>query len=324
MPAGVEVLSASPVVTPYGDMRYANPGAVVRGSDGTWHMLRNSFSRFPGPSRTDHLTSADGLSWTVRSRTPALTSGDVPYAADDHTVFVMSAYVGPDDAWVAHLYTIDGTTGSGVVGRAAAPEPGGPWTVDPAPLLTPGPEGRWDHERLAQPSVVTTPDGLVMYYAGYDASGAGSIGRATSVDGISWHRLDNPVLEPAADWEGGGIDDVKAVLTPCGTVLLYRAQPGLTEPGIGVAWSADGATWQRSVCNPILTSQSAPGGPATFWQSALAPEGDGTTSLWWLEVGSSTTAIHVLRLRWDALLDDPSDVKSSRPQNDREPSRESG
>jgi hypothetical protein len=145
-----------------------------------------------------------------------------------------------------------------------------------------------------------------MYFAGYDSSGAGSIGRASSADGISWHRLDAPVLEPVADWEGGGIDDFKVVPTPRGTVLLYRAQPGLGEPGIGVARSADGITWHRSAHNPVLTRESAPGGPGPFWQSAVAAEGDGSSALWWLEVGSSTTAVHVLRLHWDALFDDSS------------------
>lgn len=51
-----------PIVDPAGSHRYINPGGVVE-ADGSFHMLANSFSVWPGRSEVYHFTSADGLSW---------------------------------------------------------------------------------------------------------------------------------------------------------------------------------------------------------------------------------------------------------------------
>ena len=82
----------------------------------------------------------------------------------------------------------------------------------PGLVLTPGPEGWWDSERVSSPHVLHFPDGTwKMWYYGRDASfdrqinlPTGRCGLAISTDGVSWQRVQGPltmgaVFEPHPD-----------------------------------------------------------------------------------------------------------------------------
>ncbi len=82
----------------------------------------------------------------------------------------------------------------------------------PGLVLTPGPEGWWDSERISSPRVLHDPDGTwKMWYYGRDASfdrqinlPTGRCGLAISSDGVKWERVKGPltmgaVLEPHPD-----------------------------------------------------------------------------------------------------------------------------
>lgn len=258
-------LVSDPVVTPAGSELYVNPGAMVATADGLV-MLANSFTAFPGPSRVDLFTSTDGLAWASHGPDPVMTSEDVPFA--DATAFLMSALQEADGSLVGWLYTFNGATGHGLIGRATAPTAAGPWTVDPEPVLNPGPEGMFDHRMVLEPAVVRTDAGLAMYYTGVGDDGVRRIGRATSTDGIAWTKAARPVLVGSQEWDRGSISEPEVAATDDGWVMVYRsaARRGF---GLGLATSADGVTWTPWDGNPILDSFTAPS--SSFYQGALIP-----------------------------------------------------
>jgi predicted GH43/DUF377 family glycosyl hydrolase len=91
--------------------------------------------------------------------------------------------------------------------RPAAAEGGpvGPPLGGPGKLLGPGPEGRWDDERVSSPCVVRGADGTWrMWYYGRDKTfprgislPTGRVGLATSKDGLNWTRIDGPLARGA-------------------------------------------------------------------------------------------------------------------------------
>jgi hypothetical protein len=176
---------AAPVVTREQagiEEQYINPGAVIDDGE-SLHMFANLFTAWPGRVSVSHLVSRDGVAWELAQPEPVLTSEDVPFThsgADVSTGFIAS-----DGSWVLVFETVESAR-PWVLGRATAPGPEGPWTVDPAPILEPGRAGDWDAGGLNWPSVVATDDGWAMYYTGLDRPfGKGAIGRATSPDGAA-------------------------------------------------------------------------------------------------------------------------------------------
>jgi predicted GH43/DUF377 family glycosyl hydrolase len=173
-----------------------------------------------------------------------------------------------------YFYTLDNTAdgqsfSQGQIGRATAPGPDGPWTADPAPVLKKGTAGSWDSYQVSNPSVVKTTDGYVMYYSGGSAGANTSraIGMATSKDGVSWTKYNDPtttdplyaesdpVFAPgSADaWDSTRLIDPNVQHTPDGWVLVYLADKGkFNADGLGLALSSDGIHWQRIGSNPIV------------------------------------------------------------------------
>ncbi|MBW7885757.1 MAG: hypothetical protein H3C34_24625, partial [Caldilineaceae bacterium] len=84
------------------------------------------------------------------------------------------------------------------------------WTKHPGnPVLSVGPFGYWDHERINAPTVLydATDKLWKMWYAGVSIYNGGfSIGYATSPDGINWTKYsDEPIFESSGHpdyWDG--------------------------------------------------------------------------------------------------------------------------
>jgi hypothetical protein len=277
--------------------KYINPGGVTY-YDGLFHMLFNSFSKWPGLVEVGYLTSPDGLTWRAAQPDPVFTSDDVPYVRQGADV--SSLVVTADGTWMAYFHTVNSGGLDTVIGRATAPAPQGPWTFDPEPLLEPGAADAWDSRGLAWPSVVRTEEGYFMYYAGSDNRGTTRVGLATSPDGITWTKYDDPatddavnaasdpVLAATADWESGSVDRMRVANTPDGWVMLYQGGP-LTSRGL--ATSPDGFIWTPLPDNPILTAADLPLA-GNMWDTALAYAGG--TTYYFTEIGSlSGTNIYV-------------------------------
>lgn len=261
------------------DERWMNPGAIIE-HEGQLHMFANVFSQWPGQVAFPHLVSPDGASWTRAKSSPAFTSADIPYV--DNGADVSAGYVAADGTWVLVFETVE-LSDPWVLGRATAPGPDGPWTVDPEPILKPGPSGSWDSGGLQWPSVIQTDDGYLMYFTAIEGlGGRGSIGLATSPDGQTWTKHDEPVLSAELDWERGQVDRPRVAVTPRGLAMIY-AGGRLTDRGL--AWSEDGVAWQRDGELPVITRETFPiSGNA--WDAALVYR-DGALS-YYLEIGSAS------------------------------------
>ncbi|MBT8207627.1 MAG: hypothetical protein KJO18_05080, partial [Acidimicrobiia bacterium] len=121
---------------------FVSPGAVVL-HDGEWHMFYNA-----GPNRNStgtpgvgHAVSQNGLDFFRQDPEP-LFEASAPAFIEQGAGGVIpgSVLVEPDGTWVLYFSTtgFEGRFGSGVIGRATAPAPDGPWAFDSEPLLSPG------------------------------------------------------------------------------------------------------------------------------------------------------------------------------------------
>lgn len=262
------------------DAYFVNPGAVIE-HEGQLHMFANVFSTWPGHVDVPHLTSSDGASWQLAASKPVLTNEDVPQA--DPGADVSTGFVDASGQFVLIFSTVNFGE-PWLLGRASAPSPDGPWTVDPEPILKPGAAGSIDAGGLSWPSVVKTDAGYALYYTARSTQrGSGSIGMATSTDGVTWTKRAMPVVEADQKWELGSLDRPRVAVTPRGLVMLYASGNDLTRHG--VAWSQDGVTWRKSADGPALTAADYPV-DGRSWDGALLYR-NGTLNFW-LEIGSGS------------------------------------
>ena len=261
---------------------YTDPGAAVY-HDGMFHMFHNGFNGWPAPVGIAYSISADGQNWTLVQEEPVFVGDDLDYVG--LTVLASSALVEDDGTWVLYFYTWDQRTWPAPtkIGRATAPEPTGPWTADAEPLLVQGSEGEWDEYAVRVPSVVKTGDGYLMFFTGYTRQ-QGMIGLATSPDGITWTKYNDPatteapfaesdpVFMPGEEgaWDEGQALQPRVVASPEGYVMLYSAGSAVNGSGaeLGYAVSQDGINWER-VSEPIFSHTRVSGGRAIWFTEFL-------------------------------------------------------
>ena len=249
---------------------YINPGAVLF-YEGRFHMFFNSFTSWPGVIKVGYMTSNDGYRWEMEQDEPVFTTDQVLFGSGHADV--SSALVTDDGTWVLYFHTISG----GQIGRATAASPLGPWTVDADPVLDPGPTGAWDEDGVFWPSVVREDDGYRMYYGGQNPLGT-SIGLATSPEGITWTKYNDPetsdelytesdpVLTAEADWELSKVDRPRVTRSPDGWAMIYQGGPVEMR---GLALSDDGVHWETYLSNPVFTKESFPIPNAKTWDTNL-------------------------------------------------------
>ncbi len=207
-----------------------------------------------------YATSEDGLHWTASADNPIL--GPDPELAPDG--FTRAIPLVEGDSWV--LYLSDQFFGGQNVWRATAPAPTGPWTVDPEPVLQPASADDWDYT-LYPSSLVRTDTEYILYYAGRRAGSDWfeAIGRATSPDGITWTKYDNPATTEAAfahsdpvflrgeagSWDDMGIFNAAVLLGDHGWEMFYTGTHDGAQASAGYATSQDGIAWTRFAVDPV-------------------------------------------------------------------------
>ncbi len=305
---------------PEWDNQFIDPGGMLY-HDGMFHMFYNGIHGFPAPVGVGYATSEDGYHWVRATDKPVLSAdalSDTNFPGSN--LFVTSALVEPDGTWVLYFYTLGGGGfgGPGEIGRATAPGPIGPWTIEPDPVLTPGPDGAWDEVQVSGPNVLKVEEGYLMYYDGLRNGGASMIGRATSTDGVHWEKYNDPATtEPAfaesdpvlgvssEGWDSRRVIDPNVIQTADGFEMIYLATSGFGKfaPGefaFGAATSPDGIQWTKSDRNPILSNQDHPRWSQAYLASLLYV--DGTYFLYFDLVSSGSGGTNVYLATYEGSL----------------------
>ncbi|MGI9608848.1 MAG: hypothetical protein ACR2NL_01000 [Acidimicrobiia bacterium] len=277
-------LDLRPILGPGGtewDSNYVVPGALIV-DDGLLHLFYNG-TDIQGTTLTRSgvglATSDDGKFFGRALEEPLFDAAEQPWT--DAGIVVSSVVVLDDGTWALYFHTVSRTFSQrgGLIGRASAPRPEGPWTVDDTPLLELGVEGEWDGSGLSHSSVLQKPDGsFVMYYDAHirdeDVLPDRFIGMATSPDGAVWTKHDDPSTSeaPFADsdpvlgvgepetWDALRVEHPSVIATDGGYAMLYMSNHKGAQPGLvwefGVATSVDGLEWTQLDGNPFWTTKN--------------------------------------------------------------------
>jgi hypothetical protein len=217
------------------------------------------------------------VQWTKSGSNPVLTtatSGDWddygvgnPKVIKDGATYKMW-YAGTDD--------IEGT-GTPQTGYATSPD-GIVWTRgnSGAPVLSPGSSGEWDDGEAMAGTVIKDDGTYKMWYTGSEEN----IGYATSTDGITWVKYNDPntttapyaesdpVLKtalPGGDWDGSRVQDPAVIIdldaSPSERYKMwYAGSDDISGTnGIGYATSDNGIDWTKYE-NQVIWR-----GPAGSW-----------------------------------------------------------
>lgn len=270
------------------DSGLVDPGAMIY-QNGRFHMLYNGIPEWPHPLSVGWATSTDGLHWERQSEAPVFAPDPAPFGG--WTVRATSVVV-ENDRWILYFSVGAESRLDGVIGRATAASPAGPWTIDTAPVLEPGSTGSWDAGAVGQAKVLPDAGGYVMYYTGQQG-GASRIGRAISEDGVRWTKDRDPVLGApmGAEPPSPGVGDPTVVRSAdAGWLMVYRASADAQRVGLQVALSGDGKGWTSEPGPPLI--DNGPHSPFTrvYYSNLLATQtrqmvyfeagGDGGTDVW--------------------------------------------
>lgn len=268
------------------DDRFTDPGAVIY-HDGMFHMFRNGFRGFPAESQVGYVTSTDGYAWTKQGDDPVLKTKDVPYAK---IAMYASSVIWRDGCWDLYFYTWDSNSfpSSSVIGRATQCVAGSAltdWIVDAEPLLRPGGMKEWDEKQVLAPQVIQTDNGYIMYYTGVDEKNNQRVGMATSPDGVTWTKYNDPATKdtPFTDsdpvlfegedgaWDKGFVHQPRVFQTAEGWAMIYRGTQNAngSAMALGLATSSDGIHWEKSAKNPIFVPKEIPKSNQFWFHSVL-------------------------------------------------------
>lgn len=161
--------------------------------------------------------------------------------------------------------------GGSSIGLTSAPGPTGPWTTGQL-VLKAGGIGEWDSGVVLPTSIFVTDDGYRMYYTAesepldYDYM----CGMATSPDGITWTKYDDPstteapfaesdpvMLPGPTGWDSLGVT-CSVIKTATGWEMFYDGWTSSTPARTGYASSPDGIHWSKYLESPKLGSRRSP------------------------------------------------------------------
>ena len=299
-PGLFHIVGAAPVIarSTFPDRGAVLPGAVATAADGTHHAWVIAFADTPGTQEVHHLTSDDGIAWSEAedASLEGLSEGFGNPGAMPTSVLEEA------DGWTMYLVgTLSSEQQGWDIWRATAPAPGGPWTRSEEPVLRRGAAGSWDAGALDFPTVIPAETGYTMFYSAIESttSTGGAIGRATSEDGVTWTKAEDPVLEPGlcGGFDARAVHQPRVIATADNMIMAYAgyAEPSDSRAVVGYADSLDdGVTWGCEWPWPGLDTTGLPDGfvhtIAAFQRGdrvALLVEwlsGDGT-DIWLADLG---------------------------------------
>lgn len=126
------------------------------------------------------------------------------------------------------------------------------------PVMTHG--NTWDINGFSGISVIKDGSIYKLWYEGVDTNGVNQIGYATSSDGINWiPDQNNPVFSPGVNgsWDDDDVGNPWIIKEASIYKMWYWGDNQVTNTDqIGLATSTNGVSWQRSVNNPVLSSDT--------------------------------------------------------------------
>ncbi|MBE0648956.1 MAG: T9SS type A sorting domain-containing protein [Bacteroidales bacterium] len=219
-------------------------------------------------------TSPDGYNFEKFPGNPVFTRSEIGF---DSYYVTQGIVLEMGSQWVMYYNGRDvpGYGPGQFVGQATSSSLTGIWERMADPVLTSGSPGEWD-EGFITPNAVLPLDtgGYIMFYSASTDffTGFREIGMATSQDGITWTKYNDPntSLPPYAESdpvlnEGttGQWDEYAAWL--CSVIhihgyyeMYYSGYSPASDWNIGYAWSNDGITWEKWPENPVYTIQDDP------------------------------------------------------------------
>ena len=229
------------------------------------------------PNRIGFAWSSDGINWIKYSGNPVLIPEPGTFdegSVEGHNVIREN---GQYKMWYSGL-----RNGKYQIGYATSSD-GMFWNKYLSPVLTYGNTG-WDAGGVGYGNVLSNPGGYTMYYSGIGQVYA--IGRATSLDGITWQKdtINNPILTPGLQ---GQWDDVLVGAPNCfqKNNILYMYYEGWQSTGIqsiGLATSTnDGVTWSKYGSNPVLIPGISGSWDASYVEAPIVIFLDDTIHMWY-------------------------------------------
>ncbi len=226
--------------------------------DGVFHMWFTSEAYGYGTSFcVSEAISTDMVHWYAYFKNPVLGPG-VQGSFDERGVRVMTVI--RDSLGYKMYYQGITPSDNQAIGLATSADRI-VWTRYPGnPVLNVGSLGSWDERMISTASVYVDGSGYSMWYTGRGVR-EGSIGLATSPDGIHWTKhSENPLLVPGppGSWEQNSAEGAKVIKVDSVFHMFYDGHdPVLSAFQIGYATSRDGVHWTKYSGNPVLTRGSA-------------------------------------------------------------------
>jgi predicted GH43/DUF377 family glycosyl hydrolase len=200
-------------------------------------------------------TSIDGINWDKRPD-PVFTRGEAG-KFDEGTVAGASVLFDEGVYKMWYFGTRSDFTNNWRIGYATSPD-GVNWTRqnDGNAVLDLGAAGEWDDAYVGHFTVIRDDSQLKMWYRGTRSPGAsGSIGLATSTDGVTWTKYpENPVLTGTpGTWDATVVNHPNVILNNSTYEMWYGGQGNTGVYNVGYATSSDGVNWTKSASNPVMT-----------------------------------------------------------------------
>jgi hypothetical protein len=150
------------------------------------------------------------------------------------------------------------TTPTSTIARYGAPDGR---TFDTSDLVVLTADQPWEGGAMGAPAVIRAGGEILLYYAA-----AGGIGLARGTDGMSFTKVEGPVLAPdPSGWEHGAPPASPGVLQlPDGSFrMFYEVALAAGRSAIGEAKSDDGVHWTRAGKGPALAPAGGDADAAT-------------------------------------------------------------